>query len=57
MLVTLNSNHPMFDSLQRALNPDEDESMESRLHHAEWVLHRLLVSYSPRRSGDRNQPQ
>ena len=46
MLVTLNSNHPMFDSLQRALNPDEDESMESRLHHAEWVLHRLLVSYS-----------
>ena len=46
MLVTLNRQHPMFDSLQRALRPDDDEDMESRLHHAEWVLNRLLISYS-----------
>ena len=46
MLVTLNRSHPMFDSLQRALSPDDNEDMESRLHHAEWVLNRLLISYS-----------
>ena len=46
MLVTLNRRHPMFDSLQRALRPDDSEEMESRLHHAEWVLNRLLISYS-----------
>ena len=47
MLVTLNREHPMFDSLQRALSPDDsEEKMEARLHDAEWVLNRLLVSYS-----------
>ena len=47
MLVTLNRRHPMFASLQRALSPDDsEEKMESRLHDAEWVLNRLLASYS-----------
>lgn len=46
MLVTLNRQHPMFDALHRALQPDDDESMEARLHDAEWVLYRLLISYS-----------
>ena len=47
MLVTLNSQHPMYESLQRALSPDDsEEKMESRLHDAEWVLNRLLIAYS-----------
>ena len=47
MLVTLNRRHPMFEALQRALSfDDSEEKMESRLHDAEWVLNRLLISYS-----------
>ena len=47
MLVTLNRRHPMFEALQRALSfDDSEEKIEARLHDAEWVLNRLLISYS-----------